>query len=125
MDFLGIIGAEGALVEFEVAKNVKDVRNQVNRLVNCETANLQKTVNAACRQVERINLIKEKIGLDKLPENLQEVAKVRLNYPEATLQELVVVMGNTVGKSGINHRLRKLEQIAMELVEGDIHESKV
>ena len=125
MDFLGIIGAEGALVEFEVAKNVKDVRNQVNRLVNCETANLQKTVNAACRQVERINLIKEKIGLDKLPENLQEVAKVRLNYPEATLQELVVVMGNTVGKSGINHRLRRLEQIAMELAEGDIHESKV
>lgn len=125
MDFLSIIGAERALVEFEVAKNVKDVRNQVNRLVNCETANLQKTVNAACRQVERINLIKERIGLTKLPENLQEIANVRLNYPEATLQELVTVMGNTVGKSGINHRLRKLEQIAMELVEGDINERKV
>ena len=124
IDFLSIIGAEDAIVDFEVAKNVKDVRNQVNRLVNCETANLQKTVNAACRQVERIHLIKAKIGLDKLPENLQEIAILRLNYPEATLQELVVAMGNKVGKSGINHRLRKLEQIAIELIEGDMHENK-
>lgn len=124
IDFLSIIGAEDAIVDFEVAKNVKDVRNQVNRLVNCETANLQKTVNAACRQVERIHLIKAKIGLDELPENLQEIAILRLNYPEATLQELVVAMGNKVGKSGINHRLRKLEQIAIELIEGDMHENK-
>ncbi len=69
-------------------------------------------------------MIKAKIGLDKLPENLQEIAILRLNYPEATLQELVVAMGNKVGKSGINHRLRKLEQIAIELIEGDMHENK-
>ena len=119
MDFLGIIGAESALVEFEVARNVKDVRNQVNRLVNCETANLQKTVNAACRQIERIKLIQEKIGIDKLPDNLQEVAKLRLAHQDATLQELVVLLDYKIGKSGINHRLRKLEQLAVELTEGE------
>lgn len=119
MDFLGIVGAEEAIVEFEVARNVKDVRNQVNRLVNCETANLQKTVNAAVRQVGRIKLIEEKLGLENLPDNLKEVAWLRLEHPEANLQELVVANHNKIGKSGMNHRLRKLEQIAVELIEGE------
>lgn len=119
LEFLGIVGADDALVEFEVARNVKDVRNQVNRLVNCETANLQKTVNAACRQMERIKLIEEKIGLEHLPGNLKEIAMIRLKHPEATLKELVAAMDNRVGKSGVNHRLRKLEQIAIELIEDD------
>lgn len=118
-DFLGIIGVEENLTAFESARNLKEVRNQVNRLVNCETANLQKTVNAACRQVECIKTIQAKIGLENLPDNLKEIAKMRLVHAEATLQELVVLMGNTVGKSGINHRLRKLEQIAVELTEGE------
>lgn len=124
IEFMGIIGAESAIVEFEVARNVKDVRNQVNRLVNCETANLQKTVNAACRQVERIKLIDKRIGLKKLPQNLWEVAVLRLEHPEATLQELVQAMGGRVGKSGVNHRLRKLEQFAVELIEGEEVEAK-
>lgn len=119
MDFLSIVGAEEAIVEFEVARNVKDVRNQVNRLVNCETANLQKTVNAAVRQVGRIKLIEEKLGLENLPDNLKEVACLRLEHPEANLQELVVANHNKIGKSGMNHRLRKLEQIAVELIEGE------
>jgi len=117
MDFLAIIGAENALVEFEVARNLKDVRNQVNRLVNCETANLQKTANASVRQMEHIKLIKAKLGFDSLPEPLQEVAVVRLSHPDASLKELAEVLH--ISKSGINHRLRKLEKIAVELTEGE------
>jgi len=117
MDFLAIIGAENALVEFEVARNLKDVRNQVNRLVNCETANLQKTANASVRQMENIRLIKTKLGFDSLPEVLQEVAVVRLSHPDASLKELAEVLH--ISKSGINHRLRKLEKIAVELTEGE------
>lgn len=113
---LRIIGANNALFAFENARVVKDMRNQVNRLVNCETANLQKTVNAAVRQVEHINLIVKDLGLEKLPPNLREAAELRLAYPEATLQELVDLAGGKIGKSGMNHRLRKLEQIASELV---------
>ncbi|MEG6584932.1 DNA-binding protein WhiA [Dendrosporobacter sp. 1207_IL3150] len=120
--FLRIIGASNALMAFENVRVVKDMRNQVNRLVNCETANLQKTVNAAFRQVERIRLIERKIGLEKLPPNLLEAAKLRLAHPEAALQELVDAMGGQVGKSGMNHRLRKLEQIALELAEEDENE---
>ncbi|SEJ16270.1 hypothetical protein SAMN05660742_1046 [Propionispira arboris] len=117
MDFLAIIGAENALVEFEVARNLKEVRNQVNRLVNCETANLQKTANASVRQMEHIKLIKAKLGFDSLPEPLQEVAVVRLSHPDSSLKELAEVLH--ISKSGINHRLRKLEKIAVELTEGE------
>lgn len=121
IEFLSLVGASGTLTEFEVARNLKDVRNQVNRLVNCETANLQKTVNAAVRQVECIRLIDKMLGLDALPLPLKETAKLRLAYPEANLQELVVINENKVGKSGMNHRLRKLEQIAAEL-QGEIEQ---
>lgn len=113
--FLRLIGAHNALLTFENVRVVKDMRNQVNRLVNCETANLQKTVNAAVRQVKYIQLIAKHRGLDKLPFSLREAALLRLAHPEATLQELVDAMAGRVGKSGMNHRLRKLEQIAMEL----------
>lgn len=113
--FLRIIGAHNALMVFENVRVVKDMRNQVNRLVNCETANLQKTVNAAVRQVNCIKRIIEQKGLAKLPYSLREVAEIRLAYPEATLQELVDAMEGRVGRSGMNHRLRRLEQIAGEL----------
>lgn len=117
IEFLSLVGADETLTEFEVARNLKEVRNQVNRLVNCETANLQKTVNAAVRQLECIRLIEQKRGLDTLPPPLQETARLRLAYPEANLQELVAINQNKVGKSGMNHRLRKLEKIAAELQE--------
>ena len=113
--FLRIIGAADALFAFENVRVVKDMRNQVNRLVNCETANLQKTVNAAVRQMESINLIAANGGLEKLPASLREAAELRLAYPEATLQELVDLADGKVGKSGMNHRLRKLERFAREL----------
>ncbi|HWR42482.1 DNA-binding protein WhiA [Sporomusa sp.] len=113
--FLQIIGAHNALLTFENVRVVKDMRNQVNRLVNCETANLQKTVNAAVRQVESIRIIAQNLGLDKLPPPLREVAEARLAHPEATLSELVEALEGRVGKSGINHRLRKLGEIADSL----------
>jgi conserved hypothetical protein len=112
---LRIMGAHNALFAFENVRVVKDMRNQVNRLVNCETANLQKTVNAAVRQLESIKLIAARLGLGKLPANLQAAAELRLAHPEATLQELVDLADGQVGKSGMNHRLRKLEQIARDL----------
>lgn len=113
--FLKIIGAHNALLLFENVRVVKDMRNQVNRLVNCETANLQKTVNAAVRQVNCIKRIIKHKAFEKLPHLLQETAEIRLAYPHATLQELVDATAGRIGKSGINHRLRKLEQIAGEL----------
>lgn len=113
--FLRTIGAHNALLTFENVRVVKDMRNQVNRLVNCETANLQKTVNAAVRQVNCIKFIMKNKGLEKLPHSLREAAEMRLAYPHAALQELVDHMAGRVGKSGMNHRLRKLEQLAKEL----------
>ncbi|MDU2063576.1 MAG: DNA-binding protein WhiA [Sporomusaceae bacterium] len=115
--FLRLIGASEAVKTFKKVRKVKDMRNQVNRLVNCETANLQKTVDAAFRQVEFIKQIEAYQGLGSLPANLREAAEVRLNFPEATLQELVDHLGGTVGKSGMNHRLRKLAEIAKNLPE--------
>lgn len=115
-EFLNIIGAHNALLLFENARVVKDMRNRVNRLVNCETANLGKTINAAVRQVEKIRLLTDRGILNRLSPALQDIAEIRLQYPEASLQELVDLLDGKVGKSGINHRLRKLEQIADEQV---------
>lgn len=91
------------------------MRNNVNRIVNCETANLSKTVNAAVRQVENIKLIQETIGISSLPENLQEIAKIRIEYEDMTLKELGEMLEPPIGKSGVNHRLRKIEEIATDL----------
>ena len=116
LDFLGMLEAEEAVAEFEVTRNLKEVRNQVNRLVNCETANLQKTVDAAGRQIASIQILAEAGRLRMLPDTLRQAAETRLAYPDATLSELAAML--KVGKSGINHRLRKLEQLAAEVIEG-------
>ncbi|MGM9973957.1 MAG: DNA-binding protein WhiA [Clostridiaceae bacterium] len=115
VDLLNIIGAHSSLLELENIRIMKEMRNNVNRLVNCETANLSKTVNAAIRQVESIKLIQREIGLARLPKNLREIAELRLNYPDESLKELGEMLSPPVGKSGINHRLRKIEKIAEEL----------
>lgn len=115
VNFLNIIGAHNALLSLENVRIYKEMRNNVNRIVNCETANLDKTLNAAMRQIENIQYIKDTIGLDKLPAGLAEIAELRLEYKEASLKELGEMMSPTVGKSGVNHRLRKLEQIAEKL----------
>ncbi|WP_027631989.1 DNA-binding protein WhiA [Clostridium hydrogeniformans] len=115
VDLLNIIGAHNALLELENIRIMKEMRNNVNRLVNCETANLSKTVNAAVRQVESIKLIQREIGLGRLPKNLREIAELRLSYPDESLKELGEMLDPPVGKSGVNHRLRKIEKIAEEL----------
>ena len=115
VDLLNIIGAQSCLLELENIRIMKEMRNNVNRLVNCETANLSKTVNAAVRQVESIKLIQSQIGLQRLPKNLREIAELRLNYPDESLKELGEMLDPPVGKSGVNHRLRKIEKIAEEL----------
>ncbi len=117
VDFLELLEAEKAVEDFEVARNLKEVRNQVNRLVNCETANLQKTVDAAGRQIESIRRLAAAGRLQALPENLRQTAEVRLAHPDAALSELADLL--QVGRSGINHRLRKLEKLAAELIEGE------
>ncbi|MEA4845621.1 MAG: DNA-binding protein WhiA [Clostridiaceae bacterium] len=113
--FLNIVGAHNALLNLENIRIYKEMRNNVNRIVNCETANLDKTLNAALRQINNIEYIRDTIGLDKLPEGLAEIAELRLEYRDATLKELGEMMSPPVGKSGINHRLRKLDQIAENL----------
>ncbi|MEG1255101.1 DNA-binding protein WhiA [Clostridium sp.] len=115
VDLLNIIGAHSALLELENIRIMKEMRNNVNRIVNCETANLSKTVNAAVRQVESIKLIQSEIGLDRLPKNLKEVARIRLSFPDESLKELGAMLNPPVGKSGVNHRLRRIEKIADEL----------
>ena len=116
-DLLSIIGAHNALLSLQNTKIVKEMRNNVNRIVNCETANLSKTVNAAVRQVENIRFIQETIGISSLPENLQEIARIREEYEDMTLKELGEMLNPPIGKSGVNHRLRKIEEIANKLRE--------
>lgn len=114
-EFLALIGAHQAVFEFENIRILKGMRNQVNRIVNCETANLNKTVDAAVRQLENIRLIEKTIGLKALPENLQEIAGLRLEFPDSSLKELGELLHPKVGKSGVNHRLRKIDEIAEKI----------
>ena len=115
VDLLGLMGAHVALMELENTRIYKEMRNSINRRVNCEAANITKTVNAAARQVEDILYIQEHMGLQKLPANLREMAQLRLDYPDATLKELSELSDPPVGKSGVNHRLRKLSELAERL----------
>lgn len=115
VDLLNIMEAHTSLMAMENVRIAKEIRNSVNRQVNCETANINKTVSAAVKQVEDITLIKNTIGFSELSDGLKEIAALRLEYPEATLLELGKMLSTPVGKSGVNHRLRKLSQIASEL----------
>ena len=112
VDILNIMEAHVSLMELENVRILKEMRNSVNRKVNCETANINKTVNAAVKQIEDIKFIQEKGRLQELPDNLYEMAQVRLEHPEAPLKELGAYLNPPVGKSGVNHRLRKISEIA-------------
>ncbi len=114
VDLLNVMEAHKALMEFENVRILKEMRNTINRKVNCEAANINKTVRAASRQVEDILYLKDTIGLATLAEGLEEIALLRMEYPEATLQELGQMLHPPVGKSGVNHRLKKLSSIAEE-----------
>lgn len=115
-EFLSIIGAHNALFKFEDVRIVRDMRNSVNRLVNCETANLNKTIGAAFRQIENITLIDEMVGLDELPEKLREIAVLRRDHQDVSLKELgELVSSGKISKSGVNHRLKKIDEFANKL----------
>ena len=117
-DFLHIVGAVNAMLAFEDLRIMRDMRNSVNRLVNCDTANLKKTANAAAKQVEDIQLIEEKFGLENLPENLTVLARFRLTHPELSLKEVAAqVPDGPISKSGVNHRFQKIREIAKQLKE--------
>lgn len=115
VDLLNVCEAHVALMEFENLRILKEMRNSINRRVNCEAANITKTVNAATRQIEDIEYIRDHGGLQRLPQNLREMAEIRLEYPEASLKELGEYLEPPVGKSGVNHRLRKLSEFAEKL----------
>lgn len=117
VDLLNIMEAHVALMEFENVRILKEMRNSVNRQVNCETANISKTVTAAAKQIEDIQYIKDTIGFGELSEGLEEIARLRLEQQEASLKELGTLLNPPISKSGVNHRLRKLSEIADRLKE--------
>lgn len=112
-DFLSLVGAHQALLDFENVRIVKEMRNHVNRQVNCETANLNKVIRAAVLQTACIRYLQEHADYGGLPDKLKETAELRLAHPDASLNELVGYAGEEIGKSGLNHRLKKLQQLAI------------
>lgn len=110
--FLAFIGANNSVLKFEEIRVIRDIKNNVNRKVNCETANLNKTINAAVKQIEAIKTLKEKGEFENLSENLKEIAKLRLENADASLIELGQMLKNPIGKSGVNHRLNQLIELA-------------
>ena len=115
VDLLNVMGAHVSLMNLENLRIVKEMRNSINRRVNCEAANISKTVNASSKQIEDILYIQSHYGFEKLPENLRQMAHIRLEHPDATLIELGSYLDPPVGKSGVNHRLRKLSGIADDI----------
>ncbi len=112
VDLLNVMGAHISLMNLENLRIVKGMRNSINRRVNCETANISKTVAAASKQIEDILLVRDRYGFENLPDHLRQMAEVRLEYPDAALKELGGYLEPAVGKSGVNHRLRRLSEIA-------------
>ncbi len=117
VDLLNIMEAHTALMDLENVRILKEMRNSINRQVNCEAANITKTVNAASKQIDDIIYIKDNVGLGDLADGLEEIARLRIEFPEASLKELGSMLLPPIGKSGVNHRLRKLTQIADQLRE--------
>lgn len=114
-NLLAFIGANSAVLRFEEIRVMRDMRNNVNRVVNCETANLNKTINAAIKQIEDIKLIKKMNKFESLSDSLKEIAQLRIQNPEASLVELGKMLKNPVGKSGVNYRLKSISDIADDL----------
>ena len=116
--FLALIGATKSVLSFEEIRVLRDTRNNVNRLVNCETANLNKIVNASVKQIEDIKFLKKMKKFDSMPDYLVEIAELRLENPEISLKELGQMLENPIGKSGVNHRLKKIQEYADEIRKG-------
>lgn len=115
-DFLQVVGATNSMLSFEDVRIVRDMRNSVNRLVNCETANMNKTIDAATKQLENIDYLRTSVGFENIAPKLREIAQLRFDNPEMSLKELAeIVPSGPISKSGINHRLRKLNQLAEQM----------
>ena len=112
--FLALIGANKSVIKFEEIRVMKETRNNINRLVNCETANLNKIIDASVRQINAIEKLKKEKKFENLPENLKELAELRTKNPEASYQELGAMLKEPIGKSGVSHRLEKIIKIAEE-----------
>lgn len=125
VEALKLMGAHSATLELENVRIVKGMRNRVNRLVNSETANVDKTITASLSQLEAIRLIDERIGLDALPETLSTLAKLRLSQPYASLRELGELLSPPVSKSGVNYRMNRLMRLAKDLMEKDAREQAI
>ncbi len=110
--FLAFVGASNSVLKFEDIRVYRNMRNNVNRIVNCETANLSKTVGAAVKQIEAINKLKKEGKFNKLPDNLKEIAELRIKNPEASLTELGKMLTEPVGKSGVNYRLQTIVKMS-------------
>lgn len=117
-EFISIVGAPQALFQFEDERIVRDINNSVNRMQNCDMANMNKTVNASAKQVEDINIIEEKLGIENLDDKLRTAAELRLQNPELALKEIAEMIEGGISKSGLNHRFRKIAKIAQALKEG-------
>ena len=112
---IALLGANKSVLNFEDIRIQREMRGKVNRIVNCQTANLNKTINASVEQIEAIRKLQMSSKFNKLDENLKEIALLRLEYPDMSLIELGKLLKNPVGKSGVNYRLKKIIQIAQEL----------
>jgi len=112
VDLLNVMEAHVSLMDLENVRIIKEMRNQVNRQVNCEAANISKTVNAASKQIEDIIFIRDHVGFGNLNEGLRDIARLRIEHPEASLKELGAMLQPPISKSGVNHRLRKLSYYA-------------
>ena len=112
--FLALMGANKSVIKFEEIRVMKETRNNINRLVNCETANLNKIIDASIKQVNAIKKLKKEKKFESLPENLKELANLRIENPEASYQELGAMLKEPIGKSGVSHRLEKIIKIAEE-----------
>ena len=115
--FLALMGASASVLKFEEIRVYRDIKNNINRKVNCETANLNKIVNSSVKQINDIKYIKEKGKFNELSEQLKEIAIVRIENPDMSLEELGKLLKKPIGKSGVNHRLRKIQKIVEELKE--------
>ena len=115
VNFLALIGASSGVLRFEEARVFKDARNNVNRIVNCETANLNKTLEASTNQIESIKYLKQHRKFNTLTENLKEIAELRLKNPDLSYEEIGKLLKTPLSKSGVSHRLSKICKIAEEL----------
>lgn len=114
-DTLTFIGAQQCTLELMNVKIFKDVRNKANRIANCDNANIDKVITASLRQTEDIRLIEQTIGIDKLPEELREIAELRLSAADMSLKEIGDALEPPISRSGVNHRFRRIAKIAEEI----------